>query len=85
MNNSNQSDFSKESKEIAIKLHSELSIKNNEWHKLRGNNKKRSAELISAALIQLLNKGDIDDTKNKIEHALKWLKNEIKDPGCSSH
>ena len=39
---------------LAQKLNDKLKIDHNNWHKLKGNKYKRSAELMSAALCQLL-------------------------------
>ena len=80
-----RSDWSPESIELADKLHRELSIDHNNWHRLKGNHERRAAELISASLVQLINGGSYIEVEELNLQGLKWLKNEIKDPGCSRH
>ena len=78
-------EWSEETKHYCAKLHSSLSINNEDWHISRSNIKKRTAENLSAALVQLIEEGNINDVIEQIEQSLKWLKSEIKDPGCSRH
>ena len=73
-----------ESKKLAIDLHSKLTIKHLDWHKLKSNHKLRAAELISAALIQLLSAGETKNITELLEQSILWLKKEINDPGCPS-
>ena len=40
--------------ELVQKLNEKLKIDHNNWHKFKGNKYKRSAELISASLCQLM-------------------------------
>ena len=68
--------------ELARELHDLLSINEKEWHKQKSNQKRRSAELISAAILQLICNGEANDIEKLLNQSLKWIKNEIKDPGC---
>ncbi len=66
-------------------LHNEISLNNNNWHKFRGNKQRRSAELIIAALSQLIHNGDDAEIEDLLNQAILWIKEEIKDTGCKSH
>ena len=70
---------------LAKELHSEISLNNNNWHKFRGNKQRRSAELITSAISQLINNGDEAEIEGLLNQALLWIKEEIKDTGCKSH
>tara|TARA_B100000700_G_C14947018_1_gene809711 strand:+ start:106 stop:357 length:252 start_codon:yes stop_codon:yes gene_type:complete len=63
-------------------LHLALSINNDEWHIYKNDNLRRSAELVSASLVQLINGNNSKEVIPQLEQALRWLKEEIKDPGC---
>ena len=71
--------------ELARELHSLLSINDKEWHQQKGIPDRRAAELISAAILQLICGGEKNDIENLLEQSLKWLKREVKDPGCPNH
>ena len=81
----NKYNWPQDSKDLSSKLHNIITIKSDEWHKLRSNNKRRAAEQLSAALVQLINDGESEEILIKIEQSILWLKNEIKDQGCSGH
>jgi len=70
---------------LAKELHNEISLNNYNWHKYRGNKQRRSAELISSAISQLINDGDEAEIENLLNQAILWIKEEIKDTGCKSH
>ncbi len=78
----NNSKWNKESKELIRKLHKELSLNHNNWHQKKGDPDIRAAELISSALVQLMNGGKTQDIDELINQASKWLKGELKDSGC---
>ena len=65
-------------------LHSELMLKDSNWHKLKNNKSSRAAELLVSALCQIINEGKESDIEDLIEQSLKWLREEVKDPGCPS-
>ena len=66
-------------------LHGLLRIDERSWHRLKGNRNRRAAELLSAALVQLLGDGDDSDVEALTQQALGWIKGELKDPGCPHH
>ena len=60
--------------QLAQKLNNKLKINHVDWHKLKGKKFNRSAELISAALCQLLISENETDTIDYLEESIKWLK-----------
>ena len=70
--------------QLAQKLNDKLKIDHKKWHKLKGEKSNRSAELISAALCQLLISGNEKDTINYLEESIKWLKEINIDKPCPS-
>tara|TARA_B100001250_G_scaffold316258_1_gene278637 strand:- start:207 stop:461 length:255 start_codon:yes stop_codon:yes gene_type:complete len=77
--------WSKGTKELIKELNLVLILNNKNWHELKHIPERRAAELLGSALAQIINQGDKEDIKKLIEQALKWIKGELKDPGCSSH
>ena len=69
----------------AEELHQLLRISDREWLQLKSNRKRRGAELLAAALVQLLRQGDHTDVEQLTQQALGWIKGELKDPGCPRH
>ena len=67
---------------LAQKLNDKLKINHIEWHKLKGKKINRSAELISAALCQLLISGNKIEVINYLEESIKWLKGINVDKPC---
>ena len=65
-------------------LNDKLKINHLEWHKLKGKKINRSAELISAALCQLLISDNEKDAINYLEESIKWLKEINVDKPCPS-
>ena len=65
-------------------VNDKIKIDHNNWHKLKGNKINRSAELISAALCQLIISGNEEDTIAYLEESIKWLKEINFDKGCPS-
>ena len=78
------SHWDKESIELAQKLNDKLKIDHNNWHKLKGNKYKRSAELISAGLCQLIISCNENDAISYMEESIKWLKEINVDKPCPS-
>ena len=70
--------------QLAQKLNNKLKIDHLNWHKLKGKKLNRSAELISAALCQLLISENEEDTINYLEESIKWLKGINVDKPCPS-
>jgi len=69
----------------AEELHQLLRIGDRDWHQLKSNRQRRGAELLSAAMVQLLRQGDSNDVAELTQQALGWFKGELKDPGCPRH
>ena len=70
--------------QLAQELNNKLKIDHIDWHKLKGNKINRSAELISAALCQLLISENEEDTIDYLEESIKWLKGINVDKPCPS-
>ena len=71
---------------LAQKLNDKLKIDHIDWHKLKGKKINRSAELISAALCQLLISQNEKDAINYLEESIKWLKGiNVNNPCPSKH
>jgi len=85
MKKKNKSIWSEKSKLLVKELHSEISLDNHNWHQLRGNKQRRSAELIISAISQLINDGDDVEIEALLNQAILWIKEEIKDSGCKGH
>tara|TARA_Y100001968_G_scaffold82768_1_gene73873 strand:+ start:1064 stop:1321 length:258 start_codon:yes stop_codon:yes gene_type:complete len=85
MKNKDKSIWSKKTILLTQELHEEISLNNYNWHKYRGNKQRRSAELIISAISQLINEGDEAEIEELLKHAILWIREEIKDSGCTSH
>ena len=70
--------------ELATKLNDKLTINHNDWHKHKGNKHKRSAELMSAGLCQLIISLNEKDAIQYMEESIKWLKDINIDKPCPS-
>ena len=69
---------------LTQKLNQSLRIDHKDWHKLKGKKLHRSAELISAALCQLLISGNEKDAIKYLEESIKWLNGTNIDKPCPS-
>lgn len=72
-------------KELAIELHSKLKLDDKNWHHLKDNSDRRAAELLSSAIVQLLSEGSPEDIEDLLNQSIKWIKREVKAPGCPQH
>ena len=70
---------------LVKELHNEITLDNYNWHKFRGNKQRRSAELITSAISQLINNGDDSEIEDLLNQAILWIKEEVKDSGCKNH
>jgi hypothetical protein len=70
---------SQEASEALARL---LSIDDRQWHALKGQPRRRAAELLATALVQLVNNGEATPM---VQQALGWLQGELRDPGCPQH
>ncbi len=84
MNNTN-SKWSEVTKKSALDLHDQLKIKDDKWHGFKSDPDRRVAELLSGAILQLLNDGEYSDVVSILEQSILWLNREVKDPGCPRH
>jgi len=76
--------WDKETIELVQKLNDKLKIDHNNWHKHKGNKYKRSAELISAGLCQLIISLNDKASIDYMEESIKWLKGINIDEPCPS-
>tara|TARA_Y100001968_G_C18788806_1_gene450228 strand:+ start:162 stop:416 length:255 start_codon:yes stop_codon:yes gene_type:complete len=77
-------DWNEEIIKLSQKLNDKLKINHNNWHKFKGNKYKRSAELMSAGLCQLLISKNEKDAIAYMEESIKWLKEINVDQPCPS-
>ncbi len=77
--------WSKEAISLAKELHAKLSLNDKNWHSRKSNSDYRAAELLSGAIIHLLQGGKTSDVEQLASQAVLWLKKELKDPGCPKH
>ena len=70
--------------QLSQRLNDKLKINHLDWHKLKSKKVNRSAELISAALCQLLISGNENDVVDYLEESIKWLKGINVDTPCPS-
>ena len=85
MKKKNKSIWSEKAQLLVKELHDEISLDNYNWHKFRGNKKRRSGELIISAISQLMNDGDEIEIEALLNQAILWIKGEIQDRGCKNH
>ena len=71
-------------KELVREINDKLKIDHKSWHKLKGKKINRSAELISAALCQLVISENEKDAIEYMEESIKWLKGINIDKPCPS-
>ena len=67
---------------IVKELNENLKIDHKNWHKLKSNKNIRAAELISAALCQLIIGNNNKDSIAYLEESIKWLKGINIDTPC---
>ena len=83
--NQNNSIWTEKVQLLVKELHDEISLDNYNWHKFRGNKQRRSAELITSAISQLINDGKDAEIEDLLNQAILWINEGIKDTGCKSH
>ncbi len=76
--------WNKDIMELVRKLNDKLRIDHNNWHKFKGNKYKRSAELMSAGLCQLVISNNEKEAIDYMEESIKWLKEINLDKPCPS-
>lgn len=70
--------------ELAQALAERLSIKPNDWHRLKSNRKARASEQAIAALVFLL-KDQPEEALARFQQAAGWLDRSICAPPCPTH
>ena len=75
-------DWPPEAAALAQDLHEQLRLTDRNWHAVKTDADRRAAELLTGALLQLLKGGSNADACALTEQGLRWLKRELKDPGC---
>ena len=73
---------SNEINDLLISLNKKLMINDQKWHNFKGDKNKRAAELISAALCQLIIGDNESEAIVYLEQSIKWIKGDIKDQPC---
>ena len=74
--------WDKETIDLVQNLNGKLKIDHLKWHKEKGNKYKRSAELISAGLCQLIISCNEKEAIEDMEESIKWLKEINVDQPC---
>ena len=74
--------WSKKSKDLIKELHRELVLNNENWHQLKSDKDRRSAELLVSALSQIVNEGEQQYIEELLMQSVRWIKGEVSDPGC---
>ena len=77
--------WNKDTIKLVQSLSFNLKIDHLNWHKDKGNKYKRSAELISAGLCQLIISSNEKETIEYLEESIKWLKEINVDQPCPSN
>ena len=77
-----QSEWPEQALSNSQELHGLLRIDERQWHRLKTIRDRRAAELLSAALVQLLGDGKSSDVEALTRQALGWICGDLKDPGC---
>ncbi|MCP2728546.1 DUF6439 family protein [Limnofasciculus baicalensis] len=70
--------------ELAQALAERLSIKPNDWHRLKSNRPARAGEQAAAALVFLL-KEETEEALVRFHQASGWLDRSISAPPCPTH
>ncbi len=85
VNENSMTYWDKDTIKLVQNLNGKLKIDHSKWHKYKGNKFKRSAELISAALCQLIISCNEKETIEYMEESIKWLKEINVDQPCPSN
>ncbi|NEP10618.1 MAG: hypothetical protein F6K14_10470 [Symploca sp. SIO2C1] len=70
--------------ELAQELAERLTIKPNDWHRLKSNRRARAGEQATAALVFLL-KEQPEEALSRFRQASGWLDRSISAPPCPTH
>jgi Family of unknown function (DUF6439) len=75
---------SENSLELAQRLVQQLSLKPDDWHRLKSNRRSRALEQTAVALVYLL-KDEPDEALARLQQAAGWLDRSISAPPCPTH
>jgi Family of unknown function (DUF6439) len=70
--------------ELAQRLAHQLSLKPEDWHRLKSNRRSRALEQAAAALVYLL-RDDSEEALARLQQATGWLDRTISAPPCPTH
>jgi Family of unknown function (DUF6439) len=69
---------------LAQQLAQQLSLKPEDWHRLKSNRRSRALEQTTAALVYLL-KDEPEEALARLQQATGWLDRSISAPPCPTH
>lgn len=69
---------------LAQRLVQQLSLKPDDWHRLKSNRRSRALEQTAVALLYLL-KDEPDEALARLQQAAGWLDRTISAPPCPTH
>ncbi|WP_404789124.1 DUF6439 family protein [Altericista sp. CCNU0014] len=69
---------------LAQRLAHQLSLKPEDWHRLKSNRRSRALEQAAAALVYLL-KDEPEEGLARLQQAVGWLDRTISAPPCPTH
>jgi Family of unknown function (DUF6439) len=70
--------------ELAQRLVQQLSLKSEDWHRLKSNRRSRALEQTAVALVYLL-KDESEEALARLQQASGWLDRTISAPPCPTH
>lgn len=70
--------------ELAQALAERLTIKPNDWHRLKGNRQAQASQQAASALVFLL-KDNNQEAQIRFQQAMGWLDRSISAPPCPTH
>ncbi|OLP17161.1 hypothetical protein BST81_17580 [Leptolyngbya sp. 'hensonii'] len=70
--------------ELAQALLGQLSITDQDWHRLKANRQARASEQVAAAIVFLL-KEQPEEAMPRLQQAIGWLDRSLSAPPCPTH
>lgn len=71
-------------RDLARALLERLSLDERDWHRLKGDRRRRAQEQVAAALVFMLADND-REAQQRLTHALDWLDRRVSAPPCPDH
>jgi len=71
-------------RDLARALLERLSLHERDWHRLKGDRRRRAQEQIAAALVFMLADNDLE-AHQRLTHALDWLDRRVSASACPDH